>query len=161
MREGGTSFEDGGAAALPRRGREERPSAALDARLCPPEHRAVLCPRCHDELTDSALGLFDDIPVHECGSCGGAFYPPGSLDRLDDDVTVNAETLAYALVRDDARLACPRCTTASLYRTESTVALQSLSHARGSGLARCPQCGGFWLERGALDRLRRLVLEQR
>lgn len=119
------------------------------------------CPVCREPLFARLLGLFDDIPVHECARCGGTFYPAGSLDRLDDNVWVNAETLDYAPMPEAARLGCPLCVDTALYRGRAGTDLTPLSHPRRLALllARCPRCCGFWLERGMLDELRQLVAE--
>ena len=121
----------------------------------------MLCPECRAPLTRSARGLFDDIPVDECEACGGAFYPAGSLDRLDDSVVVDAEALIYWSRPSAERLECPRCTTDAGYREPPACHLEPLSHpdACELALARCGQCSGFWLARGMLDALRQLVLE--
>jgi Zn-finger nucleic acid-binding protein len=117
------------------------------------------CPRCGELLVERMHGLFDDIPVHECAACGGAFHPAGSLDRRDDSVTVNAERLEYEVLPSRTPLACPQCASTGPYRSSASTLLERLSHGGASlEAARCPRCRGFWLKRGALARVRQRVL---
>src|SRR6186713_1513008 len=118
------------------------------------------CPSCAQPLVEQAEGLYGDIPVYACSPCGAAFYPPGSLDRLDDSVVVNAEELRYESIAEEKQPgACPRCVTSG-YRETAGVELRvhRLQGPHRLEVAICPSCRGFWLERGMLERLRELVL---
>lgn len=118
------------------------------------------CPVCSSALVERRHGLFEDIPVHECRACGGAFYPAGSLGRLDDHVAMNAETLEFVRASSPRALACPSCREPKGYRSGTVRELEALRPPVGSKLRleRCPSCRGFWLERGALEKVRALVL---
>ena len=113
------------------------------------------CPECRIDLTHRREGLFEDIDVYVCARCEGTFYPPGSLDRLDDSLAIDAEALSYESA-GDSHLPCPTCRGVS-YR-EGIVPLSRVALG-GLELRRCPRCSSFWLERGQLDALRALTLE--
>jgi Zn-finger nucleic acid-binding protein len=118
------------------------------------------CPRCGAPLDHVEEGLFEDIPVLACASCGGAFYPEGSLDRLDDCVTVDVEALAYEPVKSRTALSCPSCASDG-YREHAAVALERVRPPEDPSLvvARCPRCDGFWLDAGQLELVQALALQ--
>lgn len=122
------------------------------------------CPRCGEPLSTAFKGLFDDIETHTCKGCGGSFYPPGSLDRLDDSITVNVEELP---LRDRASEVALRCFAGHAvgeigYRSaaRATLTARALGAGPSVGLWQCDSCGGFWLEGDALERLRALALAE-
>lgn len=120
------------------------------------------CPRCSRPLALVLEGLHEDIETHVCGACGGGFYPRGSLDRLDDNVAVNVETLSLRPRPGEPALRCPlgHARHGGTYRSVGARSLRisdSVQYGHVS-VAVCDECGGFWLERGVLDQLREVAL---
>jgi Zn-finger nucleic acid-binding protein len=122
------------------------------------------CPRCGEPLSTTLEGLFEDIETHACESCGGAFYPPGNLDRLDDSVAVNVEELTLRPRPGERALRCPvgHAVGDGGYRSAVGVTLKPRDTAADPSVAlwECDSCGGFWLEGDTLERLRLLALAE-
>ncbi|HJL15245.1 MAG TPA: zf-TFIIB domain-containing protein [Sandaracinaceae bacterium LLY-WYZ-13_1] len=120
------------------------------------------CPRCRRPLTRIDEGLHEDIETHACSSCGGTFYPPGSLDRLDDQVTVDVESLERRPRPGAPALRCPlgHASLGGTYRRRGEHTLKPCAPLADPrvAMATCDRCGGFWLEGDALERLRELAL---
>ncbi len=117
----------------------------------------MICPRCGAALIERGEGLFEDIFLYQCASCEGALYLVGSLDRLDDSVTIEVEDLDWEVIAA-SELACPLCRQEG-YRGGSAVMLDRVRVAVRPEveLARCPSCDCFWLDRGQLDEVRELA----
>lgn len=120
------------------------------------------CPRCRTPLARVDEGLYEDIETHACGACGGVFYPPGSLDRLDDSVAVNIEEIPIRPTPGERPLRCPvgHGALGETYRGAGATSLMTGEpvDAPDIRLACCTRCAGFWLEGDALERLRELAL---
>jgi Zn-finger nucleic acid-binding protein len=121
------------------------------------------CPKCKQPLAERREGLFEDIVVYGC-SCGGTFYPAGALDRLDDNVGVNAETLEYDEIdaQSGRPMTCPQCHSASGYRDARGVELvwHELVLRPDVQVAICPSCDGFWMQEHTFERLCDAVLHR-
>ena len=108
----------------------------------------------------AAHGLFGDIPIDRCPACGGAFFTFGTLDRLDDSVTIDAGALGYRGTSHGLALRCPGCRRIG-YREEQEVARHDrvLASHPDAGVTARDRCLGFWLEEGGLDRLHLALLK--
>jgi uncharacterized protein len=113
----------------------------------------VKCPKCKDELVVKKEGGQGLVVLDVCPSCEGAWFDKGELDSLDDSVHTNVEELSFepATRLGEIRYTCPRC----------DVDLEPLSPKEDEDLVvdHCPKCGGFWLDPGELDWIRRIALE--
>jgi uncharacterized protein len=109
------------------------------------------CPACFNELAEIQVG---NVPLDVCqGGCGGIWFDAFELQRLDDPGEVagplleikrsNGITLDLERKRD-----CPRCTGVKLHR-------HFFSARRKVQVDQCPNCGGYWLDAGELDQIRR------
>ncbi len=108
------------------------------------------CPRCKTELRTTEPGEHGLVVLDVCPDCDGAWFDKGELDRLDESVWTNVETVERVLAvasRDPMR--CPRC------RVEMVPV--SPRDAPDLVVDRCPSCQGFWLDRGELDRAREVA----
>jgi Zn-finger nucleic acid-binding protein len=107
------------------------------------------CPRCKQPLQALDLGQFageyPDVAIDFCPSCHGAWYERGELDRSDESVWTDVESLPFVDVAGIRAGPCPRC----------GVAMAPVSPARFADvvLDRCPSCAGFWLDAGELRAL--------
>jgi Zn-finger nucleic acid-binding protein len=111
------------------------------------------CLRCESvELEIKARGEGSDIiEIDQCSECGGLWLDPQELKKLDDNFFIDMEEIKYTGVEasaDDTGLTCPRC--------DSSPALTKChpqSHAE-LVVDTCPECKGFWLDKGELEKLR-------
>lgn len=111
------------------------------------------CLRCGDvelEVQTRGQGL-DVVEIDVCPECRGIWLDTKELEQLDDNFFLNIEDAAFKDVeptRDDAELRCRRCDGAP-----------PLRKVRPSGFRHvvvdtCPECRGFWLDRGELEKMR-------
>lgn len=115
------------------------------------------CALCGTELTAELHGLFEDIEVQRCDACESAFYPRGTVDRLDDALTVNAEVLSFER-SGDKPLRCPSCVDVG-YREKAGAAMQALTlPAPRAAFQRCERCFGLWMHDATLDAFRAAAL---
>ncbi|MEM6992282.1 MAG: hypothetical protein AAF721_17355 [Myxococcota bacterium] len=115
------------------------------------------CPRCHEPLLAEHEGLFGDILVRRCAECSALWMPPESLDRLDDNVSVQASQIEWAEADRQTGFGCPTCVGG--YREASPhLAEVSLGATPPITAFRCTQCRGFLLDPGTLDRIRAFVV---
>ncbi len=118
------------------------------------------CAECGGPLSVELHGLFEDIEVQRCDACESGFYPRGTVDRLDDSLTVNAETLAFDEA-SAAPLPCPACVD-SHFREQAGAPMRALQLPLipPAAFHRCERCKGFWMPDATLDAFRRAALAQ-
>ena len=108
----------------------------------------VKCPACSSELIEESVG---SIKVDLCHSgCGGIWFDRGELAQLDEE-SEPLPTMRQPSPGTDQRNPfprhCPRCENSHMvvqqYDSESPVEIDM-----------CWECGGVWLDRGELERIR-------
>jgi len=109
------------------------------------------CPACGHELTEMHLG---GVTVDAChGGCGGIWFDAFELQRVDEPHEVPGENLLRvqrdpALQVDHSRKRpCPRCAGVKLKR-------HFYSARKEVEMDHCPNCGGYWLDAGELEKIR-------
>jgi Zn-finger nucleic acid-binding protein len=109
------------------------------------------CPACFNELKLLQVG---NLSVDACqGGCGGIWFDAFELQRVDDAQEEAGERLLDIqrdprIVVDLARKRdCPRCPDIKLKR-------HFFSAKRQIEVDQCPNCGGYWLDAGELDKIR-------
>jgi len=98
--------------------------------------------------------LLGGVAVDAChGGCGGIWFDAFELQRVDEPHEVPCEYLLH-LQRDpnvqvDAsrKRACPRCAGVKLQR-------HFYSARKQVEVDHCPNCGGYWLDAGELEKIR-------
>lgn len=111
----------------------------------------MICPACTHELTEFVIG---GVTLDACeGGCAGIWFDAFELQRVDDQHEVAGDTV-LRLQRDprvtiDAarKRDCPRCTGIKLKRHFFSPKLKI-------EVDQCPQCGGYWLDAGELEKIR-------
>jgi hypothetical protein len=108
------------------------------------------CPACYNELTEIQVG---PVLVDVCqGGCGGVWFDGFELQKVDE-TSEAGEPLLHTqrderVVVDPARKrSCPRCPGIKLSR-------HFFSPKRQVEVDECPNCGGYWLDAGELERIR-------
>lgn len=109
------------------------------------------CPRCRDDMSALRLG---DTSVQECGSCGGLWLDPASLQALSDARESRSAIVGALAARapqsrtaapDVIRyLPCPVC--------GKLLNRVNFAHSSGVVLDVC-KTDGVWLDRGELQRV--------
>lgn len=105
------------------------------------------CPACKGPLREkNAGGMTLDICL---GGCGGIWFDPSELGRVDARAAASLHTIWQAPVRPavltEPRL-CPRCPDRILGR-------RWFSELRQVEIDQCDQCGGVWLDAGEFTRI--------
>jgi Zn-finger nucleic acid-binding protein len=115
------------------------------------------CPACPNELTEYEFG---GLTVDACaGGCGGIWFDAFELQRVDERREVQCEHLLRVqrdpkLVVDFTRKRdCPRCAGIRLKR-------HFFSAQKRVEVDHCPNCGGYWLDAGELEKIRTEVAAQ-
>jgi hypothetical protein len=94
------------------------------------------------------------VKVDAChGGCAGIWFDAFELQRVDDSHEVRTEYLLR--IQRDTRLkvdvsrkrACPRCDGVKLKR-------HFFSARKQVEVDHCPNCGGYWLDAGELEKIR-------
>jgi hypothetical protein len=118
------------------------------------------CPNCGSDLAEQREGLYEDIVFQACTACGGALYPRGAVDRLDDSVVLDAEELEYELLEEIDALPCPVCRDPHGYRERGGGSMVWCGAAEVPELrvAICEDCDAWWMPDTMLARVRELVL---
>ncbi len=113
----------------------------------------MLCPACGDDLTEVKVA---DFNVDVCdGGCGGIWFDWFELQRVDEPHEAAGGKLVDGVAEQRAatdpqkRRKCPRCDDIVLMRH-----FWSAKHE--VEVDECPQCGGFWLDAGELEQIRRM-----
>lgn len=98
-------------------------------------------------------GLYEDILVHRCEPCASLWMTAPSLDRLDDNIDVDASRIEWEATGAEDGMRCPSC--AGGYRTANPM-LESLTlpDRRDIVVHRCSECESFLLTERALDDIR-------
>lgn len=111
----------------------------------------MICPACSQNLTETQVGA---VAVDVChGGCGGIWFDLFELQRVDEQHESAGEPLLNiprdpALQMDFARKRdCPRCEGIKLKR-------HFFSARRQVEVDHCPNCGGYWLDAGELEKIR-------
>ncbi len=109
------------------------------------------CPACFNELTEFKFG---GVAVDACaGGCAGIWFDAFELQKVDDQHEVPGEHLLR--VQRDPKLQvdhsrprdCPRCDGIKLKR-------HFFSARKQVEVDHCPNCGGYWLDDGELEKIR-------
>lgn len=109
------------------------------------------CPACSAPLSELRAG---EVAVDVCATaCGGAWFDPHELDKLDEvNEAVPAQVLrpvknAQVVIDYNKKRECPRCTGKTLEKKLHDEHYQL-------EIDECGGCGGIWLDLGELDNLR-------
>ena len=111
------------------------------------------CPVCNNQLHEITVS---DITVDVCkGGCGGIWFDNFELKKFDEPHESTGEEL-LDIERDDSIIIdhtrkrnCPKC--------DNMVMMRHFSSAKKQvEVDECPNCCGFWLDAGELDRIRSL-----
>jgi hypothetical protein len=109
------------------------------------------CPACFARLTETEVA---SIKVDVCeGGCGGIWFDGFELQHVDEESETAGESLLYVThdpavqVDHSRRRNCPRCEGIKLKR-------HFFSARRQVEVDQCPNCGGYWLDRGELAHIR-------
>jgi Zn-finger nucleic acid-binding protein len=109
------------------------------------------CPACSNPLTETQVGT---LRVDICqDGCGGIWFDAFELSRVDDEDEAAGEPLLR--IQRDERLQvdflrkreCPRCADMKLKR-------HLFSPKSKVEVDECPNCGGYWLDYGELEKIR-------
>jgi uncharacterized protein len=107
------------------------------------------CPACANELTSRRVG---PVTVDVCdGGCAGVWFDAFELQRVAEAEHA-AEELAsvtrdpHRRVEADRKRPCPRCSDVKLLRHFAT-------GLRRVEVDHCPNCGGYWLDHGELQKV--------
>lgn len=110
------------------------------------------CPACNFGLTEFTLG---GITVDAChGGCGGIWFDAFELQHLDEERELPDEYLLRIQINPRIKVdfsrkrACPRCPGVMLQRHFYSV-------RREVEVDHCPGCGGYWLDAGEFEKIRR------
>jgi len=114
------------------------------------------CPHCTLPLRKIDLGRYKgeyaSVVVDICPECQGTWLDKGELDLRDESVWTDAEAVVFQSGQPNhSPLICPRC----------AVPLSS-SHPKGHPdliLDRCPDCSGFWLDQGELEKIQDMAAD--
>jgi Zn-finger nucleic acid-binding protein len=110
------------------------------------------CPACFNSLTEIRV---EGIALDVCeGGCGGVWFDAFELQRLEK-LAANSNAAIGAVARNPAikvdasrKRDCPRCMDIKLGR-------HYFSARRRVEVDQCPNCGGYWLDAGELESIRR------
>jgi Zn-finger nucleic acid-binding protein len=109
------------------------------------------CPACDRELTGIQVGA---VEVDACqGGCGGVWFDAFELKKVDEQHEAAGEHLTQierdpSLRVDAARKRdCPRCEGIKLKR-------HLFSRTSRVEMDHCPNCAGYWLDAGELEKIR-------
>jgi Zn-finger nucleic acid-binding protein len=109
------------------------------------------CPACDFDLTEMEMG---GVKLDTChGGCGGIWFDAFELQRVDDRNEVATEYLLRIqrnpkkVVDFSRKRACPRCDGVKLKR-------HFFSALKKVEVDHCPNCGGYWLDAGELEKIR-------
>ncbi|MFO7562194.1 MAG: hypothetical protein R6X02_06095 [Enhygromyxa sp.] len=115
------------------------------------------CPRCATPMTTIHEGLHRDILLHHCSACTALWSAPESLDRLDDNINVDASRLDWRPLATAAAYRCPTCPGG--YREGGPkLSAVALASARALVMHRCPRCEGLLLDEQTLEQIRHAVV---
>jgi len=109
------------------------------------------CPACFNELTEITIG---GVTLDACdGGCAGIWFDAFELQRVDEQREVAGDQVLH-LQRDpdltvdfQRKRECPRCAGIKLKR-------QLFNPQVRVEVDHCPQCAGYWLDAGELEKIR-------
>ena len=112
------------------------------------------CPACNGELTSRVV---DEVSIDVCeGGCAGIWLDAFELARVDEVLPREIRDVSRdpsLVVDQDRKRPCPRCEGVKMQRhyfsAEHRVEVDS-----------CPGCGGYWLDAGELEAIRKDVKAQ-
>ncbi len=111
----------------------------------------MICPACKHNMTEVEV---QDITVDVCiGGCGGIWFDGLELKKVDEPHEAVGQKLLEVeydpevVVDESQRRDCPRCVSMVMMRHFSSI-------KREVEVDECPNCGGFFLDRGELNSLR-------
>lgn len=111
----------------------------------------MICPACSRQLTETQVG---EVVVDVChGGCGGIWFDAFELQRVDEQHEAAGEPLLHiprnpkVQVDFTRKRQCPRCHGVKLMR-------HFFSARRRVEVDDCPNCGGYWLDAGELEKIR-------
>ena len=110
------------------------------------------CPACGNTLYEVTIG---EITVDVCQEgCGGIWFDTFELRKVDEPHESLGESLldiegGGAEVDFSGKRTCPRC-------GDTVMARHFFSVKMAVEVDECPKCGGFWLDRGELAKIRTL-----
>lgn len=110
------------------------------------------CPACRNTLDPRDSG---DIRVDVCRACGGIWFDRFELKKMDEphepiaDDILNVGEAGPAKADRSERHRCPRCHDLIMMRHYFSVREEV-------EIDECPGCGGVWLDRGELSKVRGL-----
>lgn len=104
-------------------------------------------------------GLYADIPLHLCERCATLWMAPESLDRLDDNINVEASKLDWQPTGEASTYRCPVCPGG--YRDDGPI-LEALALAGRAEIVvyRCLRCEGMLLDKPTLGQIRTAVIAE-
>jgi Zn-finger nucleic acid-binding protein len=105
------------------------------------------CPACKGVLREKGAG---GMTVDICyGGCGGIWFDPRELERVDGRAAANLHTVwrdpNKTVHLTEPRL-CPRC-------PNQVLARRLFSAETAVEIDQCPACGGLWLDEGEFSRI--------
>jgi uncharacterized protein len=108
------------------------------------------CPACFNPLLETQVG---SVKLDVCqGGCGGVWFDAFELQRVEAEHAGVGDSLVNVArdpsLRVDASLkrGCPRCADVKLQR-------HFFSARRQIEVDECPNCGGYWLDAGELEKI--------
>ena len=111
------------------------------------------CPACENQLQQITVS---GIEVDVCkGGCGGIWFDNFELKKFDEKHEANGQELLEIerdeniVVDNTQKRKCPKCDDMVMMR-------HFYSTKKEVEIDECPQCGGFWLDAGELERIRNL-----
>ena len=107
------------------------------------------CPACGGELSSNeAAGIEVDV----CASCGGIWFDPFELMKVDEPHESAGEALLD--VAGDHRVAVDHENPRQCPRDGAQLARHFFSVKKQAEVDECPECGGVWLDVGELATIR-------
>ena len=110
----------------------------------------MICPACFRELTEIQVGT---VKLDVCAAgCGGIWFDAFELKRVESEFSdaghlpVNVPRSPAVKVDFSLKRGCPRCDGIKLKR-------HFFSAKRQVEVDQCPNCGGYWLDAGELDKI--------
>ena len=113
------------------------------------------CPRCTLPLRKIDLGEYKGeyaVVVDTCPQCQGTWLDRGELDLRDESTWTDAEAvITQTGLVDHSALICPRCTV--------PLSPITLKEQPDLMLDRCPDCSGFWLDKGEVEQVQDMAAD--
>src|SRR5437867_12494656 len=111
----------------------------------------MICPGCGNNLSQLIAG---GVVLDVCsGGCGGIWFDSFELQKIEaaqeatDDLEISVSRDANRAVDYAKRRSCPKCNNVVLMR-------HYFSKLRQVVVDECPNCAGFWLDAGELEKIR-------